>query len=243
MATSTKSSKASKNRASGAKKAEIRSEDGKKRVAKEDLSKSYNAFKPFEGRQYTGMAIGRSHHWDYDKGDWKETKITPDLWEISYAVTKRRRGRAPEGSGVPVGTEYHWYILAHQNVRKINANDYTTSMSGLKFKLAHKRADKDKWSLKGPTQRKHLVAFLKDVVAQLEAEPVPLKFEYKGQFYEGEGVPIVDTCHEGVCYELSVTLNDEHLGIIKCRKSGWKMDGVEQGLVDAIGNQVFLYFE
>jgi hypothetical protein len=30
---------------------------------------------------------------------------------------------APEGSGVPVGTEYHWYVLAHQNVRKLNAND------------------------------------------------------------------------------------------------------------------------
>lgn len=47
------------------------------------------------------MRVGRSHHWHYDRGDWKETKITPDLWEISYAVTKRRVGRAPEGSGVP----------------------------------------------------------------------------------------------------------------------------------------------
>lgn len=44
------------------------------------------------------------------------SKITPDLWTISYAVTKRRAGRAPKGSGVPVGTEYHWYIVAHQHV-------------------------------------------------------------------------------------------------------------------------------
>ena len=29
-------------------------------------------------------------------------------------VTKRRAGHAPEGSGVPVGTEYHWYIVAHR---------------------------------------------------------------------------------------------------------------------------------
>jgi hypothetical protein len=56
----------------------------------------------------------------------KYTKITPDLWEISYAVTKRRVGHAPEDSGVPVGTEYHWYILAHQTARKLNANDYET---------------------------------------------------------------------------------------------------------------------
>src|SRR5205085_1439021 len=71
-----------------------------------DLSASYNQFKQFEGQQYSGMAIGRSHKWYYDKGEWKETKINPDLWEIFYSVTKRRAGRAPEGSGVPTGTEY-----------------------------------------------------------------------------------------------------------------------------------------
>lgn len=102
-----------------------------KKAVKKDLSKTYNEFKEFEGQQYTGMKIGRSHKWNYDAGVWRETKITPDLWEISYAVTKRRAGHAPEGPGVPVGTAYHWYILAHQNVRKLNANDYTTSLAGL----------------------------------------------------------------------------------------------------------------
>ena len=29
---------------------------------------------------------------------------------------------------------------------KLDANNYTTSMTGLKYKLAHKRAEKDKWS-------------------------------------------------------------------------------------------------
>src|SRR3954462_6052746 len=117
-----------------------------KKTSRVDVSKSYNEFKQFEGQQYTGMKIGRSHKWNYDQGVWKETKITPDLWEISYAVTKRRAGHAPEGSGVPVGTAYHWYILAHQNVQKLNANDYSTSLTGLKFKLAHKRSDKETWS-------------------------------------------------------------------------------------------------
>jgi hypothetical protein len=36
------------------------------------------------------VQIGRSQHWTYDAGDWKETKITPDLWEVSYAVTKMK---------------------------------------------------------------------------------------------------------------------------------------------------------
>jgi hypothetical protein len=116
------------------------------------------------------MKVGRSHKWYYDKGEWKETKITPDLWRISYAVTKRRAGRAPEGSGVSVGTEYHWYVLAHQNVCKLNANDYTTSMSGLKFKIAYKRADTGKWNATPQTQRKRMISFLHDVIEDLEKE-------------------------------------------------------------------------
>jgi hypothetical protein len=46
------------------------------------------------------MKVGRSHKWYYDKGEWKEKKITPDKWEFTYAVNKRRAGHAPEGSGV-----------------------------------------------------------------------------------------------------------------------------------------------
>lgn len=133
-----------------------------KRSAKErksDPAVSYNDFKEYEGQQYTGMKIGRSHKWYYDQGEWKEKKITPDLWQISYAVTKRRAGRAPEGSGVPVGTEYHW-----------NANDYTTSMTGLKFKIAHKRAGRETWSATPRTQRKRMIAFLKRVLADLETQ-------------------------------------------------------------------------
>lgn len=140
------------------------------RTTKSDPAVSYDAFKEYEGQRYTGMRIGRSHKWRYDKGEWKETKITPDLWQISYAVTKRRAGRAPEGSGVPVGTEYHWYVLAHQNVCKLNANDYTTSLAGLKFKIAHKRAQSGKWSATPATRRKRMIRFLEDVIADLEKE-------------------------------------------------------------------------
>ena len=139
--------------------------------AKSEAAVSYDEFKSYEGRKYTGMKIGRSHKWLYDQGEWKEKKITPDLWQISYAVTKRRAGRAPEGSGVPVGTEYHWYVLAHQNVTKLNANDYTTSLSGLKFKIAHKRAGSEKWSATEKTQRKRMIRFLQDVIRDLENPP------------------------------------------------------------------------
>jgi hypothetical protein len=146
----------------------------KKKTAKKDIAATYNAYKEFEGHQYTGMKIGRSHKWYYDKGVWKDRKITPDLWEIEYAVTKRRAGKAPEGSGVPVGTEYHWYIMAHQMVKKLDANSYSTTLTGLKYKLAHKRADKDKWNVTQLTQRKRLIKVLKNLVAHLEKDPLEI---------------------------------------------------------------------
>jgi hypothetical protein len=66
---------------------------------KKDISASYNSFKEFEGKRYTGMKMGRTHHWYYDKGDWKEKKVTPEKWELTYTTVKRRAGRAPKGAG------------------------------------------------------------------------------------------------------------------------------------------------
>lgn len=134
------------------------------------ISKSYNQFKEFEGKKYTGMKVGKTHKWYYDKGEWKEKKVTPDKWQFNYNVTKRRAGTAPEGSGVPVGTEYHWYILANQNVKKLDANNYTTSMIGLKYKLAHKRADKNNWSSSDNAQKKRLIVILQELIEQLKSE-------------------------------------------------------------------------
>ncbi|HEX2845102.1 MAG TPA: hypothetical protein VHN59_01040 [Chitinophagaceae bacterium] len=211
---------------------------------KGDIAESYNAVKKFGNKQYTGMAVGRSHKWYYDKGVWRETKITPDLWRVAYAVTKRRAGEAPEGSGVPVGTAYHWYILAHQRVEKLNANDYSTSLIGMKYKLAHRRADKNKWSAKTPTQRKHLIDFLKEILHQLESEVMSLEFEYKDQVYKGEAVPLPETCINGVCYQLDITLNDENMGIARYMKSGWKLDkSDDKKFVEALGNEIMSHYK
>jgi hypothetical protein len=211
-------------------------------------ARSYNSFKTFEGKRYTGMAIGRSHKWNYDKGVWRETKVTPDRWEITYSVTKRRAGHAPEGSGAPVGTAYHWFILSHQIVEKLNADDYSTSMVGVKFKLAHRRAGQDKWSITDPTKRKNLLKILKDMIAEIEKEPekaltVPLEFEYKGKEYKGLGVPVISSCEGGVCQQLDITLNNKHLGVIKCTRTGWKLSDAPQGLANAIGQELHLWYE
>jgi hypothetical protein len=116
------------------------------------------------------MRVGGSHKWYYEKGIWSEKKIAPDKWELTYSVNKKRAWDAPEGSGVPVGTEYHWYILAHQNVRKLDANNYATSMTGIKYKLAHKRADRLNWNTSENQQRKQLVQILEELIIQVKNE-------------------------------------------------------------------------
>jgi hypothetical protein len=131
---------------------------------------TYNEYKEFQGRKYTGMKVGRSHKWYYDKGEWKEKKVTPDQWDFNFSVDKKRAGQAPEGSGVPVGTEYHWYILAHQNVKKVDANQYTTSMTGIKYKLAHRRAERENWNITEEAQKKRLIQILENLTVQLKGE-------------------------------------------------------------------------
>jgi hypothetical protein len=73
---------------------------------------------------------------------------------------------------------------------------------------------------------------------------IPIEFSYRGTYYKGMGRPVPPTCHDGVCFELDVMLNGEQLGIIHYAEKGWHMDHVhDQGLVDAIGNEVFLWYE
>jgi hypothetical protein len=223
-------------------------QNGETDDAAKDTSRSYNVHKKFDGQHYTGMQVGRSHKWNYDKGVWRETKITPDRWEISYHVTKRRAGHAPEGSGAAVGTGYHWFILSHQYVEKLNANDYATGMTGLKFKLAHKRAGKDKWSLSDNGQRKQLIKILKDFIGELEREPektvpVPLNFEYRKKKYAGVGIPVMSSCENGICQQVDITLNKKHVGVLKHTKSGWRITDVPQGLTTAIQKEVAKNYE
>jgi hypothetical protein len=137
---------------------------------KKNPMETYNDYKEFQGRKYTGMKVGRSHKWYYDKGEWKEKKVTPDQWDFTFSVNKKRAGQAPEGSGAPVGTEYHWYILADQSVKKLDANMYTTSMTGIKYKLAHRRSERENWNITETAQKRKLVQILEKLTVQLKSE-------------------------------------------------------------------------
>lgn len=131
--------------------------------------KQYDRYKKYHGEEYTGMKVGGTHKWYYDRGEWRERKLTPDDWKIYYKTTKRRAGKAPDESGVPVGTEYNWLIVSHQRVSKLDANSYMTCMEGRKFKVAHKRANKDVWNVSEKTQRKHVIAYLEQLINEIKA--------------------------------------------------------------------------
>lgn len=102
---------------------------------------------------------------------------TPEEWNVFYQTKKTRAGKAPEGSGAPVGTAYNWLIVAHQRVDKLDANNYMTYLDGKKFKIAHLRASKGKWNIKEKTQRKKVIAFLEKVISDIkeadEDEEIP----------------------------------------------------------------------
>ena len=133
-------------------------------MAKKKKNKKYDELKEFEGSKYSGMKVGATHKWYYDEGAWKERKVRPDEWDIYYETQKNRAGKAPEGSGASVGTAYNWLIVAHQRVDKQDANSYMTRLDGKKFKVAHKRAGKEKWSGQETSQRNKVVEFLERVI-------------------------------------------------------------------------------
>ncbi len=134
---------------------------------------TYDDIKEFEGQKYTGMPVGGQHTWIYPNALWKERKVAPDQWEFTFSSIKQREGSAPVGSGALPNTQYHWYILAHQRVKKIDNDSYSTFMSGVKYKLAHKRPHWRRWSSQYPDQlseRERVMAVLESTLASLKED-------------------------------------------------------------------------
>lgn len=148
------------------------------------MAESYDKQKTWRGRTYTGMKVGRAHSWEYE-GRWKERKIGPDAWDVSFVATKSRKGRgAPDGSGAPVGTEYLWFFAPTVQVaRKLDANTYATHMEGLKWKIGFRPATAKTWDFEwektGETARQRTIRILQQTLADLKAD-------------EREGAPPLD---------------------------------------------------
>lgn len=134
---------------------------------------AFDDLKEFDGEAYSGMAVGGRHVWHYTDAIWREEKVAPDRWDFTLTSVKRRETSAPPGSGAPPNTEYHWYLLAHQWVRKIDADSYRTFMSGVKYKLAHKRPHWLAWSDEypgNPTSREAVLRILDATRDRVAAE-------------------------------------------------------------------------
>ncbi len=138
---------------------------------------AYDDVKEFDGEAYSGMAVGGRHLWHYTDAVWREEKVAPDRWDFNLTSVKRRDTPAPQGSGAPPLTEYHWYLLAHQWVRKIDADSYHTFMTGVKYKLAHKRPHWRAWSDTypgNPSSHESVIRILEDTLERLrEDEDAP----------------------------------------------------------------------
>jgi hypothetical protein len=134
---------------------------------------AFDDLKEYQGKVYSGMAIGGEHTWVYPEGLWRERKLAPDRWIFTFTSLKRRSRSAPEGSGAPVGTGYHWFILAHQKVRKKDKDHYETFMEGIKYKVAHKRPHWRAWSTAYPdheSEREILIRILEERLAELKSD-------------------------------------------------------------------------
>jgi hypothetical protein len=136
-----------------------------------DKSAKFNTLKKFNDKIYTGMAIGGSHHWHYNNGNWFETKKAPDRWTINYKSLKTRAHSAPLNSGANVGTKYHWYLIADQIATKLDSNSYMTSMNGVKFKIGHKRPNWKMFSYNYPEQQSYkerIIEILEHILKKLK---------------------------------------------------------------------------
>src|SRR5512136_2449558 len=137
---------------------------------------AYDDLKEFEGETYSGMTVGGRHVRDYTDAVWREVKAAPDRWDFTLTSVKRRAEPSPPGSGAPPLTEFHWYVLAHQWVRKIDGDSYRTFMSGAKYKLAHKRPHWRQWSDEypgNPTSQQTVRAILERTLERFAVEPEP----------------------------------------------------------------------
>jgi hypothetical protein len=135
---------------------------------------AYQDEKEHGGATYRGMKVGGSHLWTYPDGTWVERKLTPQRWEVAFTSLKRRRRRAPEGSGAEVGSGYHWLIVAHQWVGKMDANTYATHLEGSKHLLAFRKPGWKGWTTqqKGhKSARLRTIATLEQLLDDLRAAP------------------------------------------------------------------------
>ncbi len=137
---------------------------------------SFDALKTYAGRTYGGMRIGGRNQWRSPECIGDEQKTGPDDRRPSFRSTKRRTHAAPMGSGAGIWTEYHGFLIAHQHVRKVDADSYETLMQGVKHQVAPRRPYWRRWSCGYPDQepaQERAARILRDALRRVEASALP----------------------------------------------------------------------
>ena len=133
-------------------------------VARKGTKKaSVHPLTEFEGEAYTGLPTKQT--WALGKGQWEEKRTGAGMWDIAFETIAIKPFKT--GAGLPVDSEYHSYVLAHQKLVKTRGNTYQVRLEGVKFKLAHKEAG-EKWSANAGVRKKNLIKILKQALHDLE---------------------------------------------------------------------------
>jgi hypothetical protein len=128
---------------------------GKKAVA--------DPFTEMEGMPYTGTL--NKQRFTTGKSTWDESRRNEKTWDILFeTVAVKPFEGAVE---LPVGSEHHSYVLAHQTLVKTRKNTYSLKLQGIKFKLAHKQAG-GSWNANALARKNQLIKILKTALHELE---------------------------------------------------------------------------
>lgn len=125
--------------------------------------KEVSLFQEVEGLPYTG--VPNQLEWTVQKGDWIEKPRNEKTWDVlaEFALTKSFESE----NELPVGSEYHTYIVAQQTLIKSRKNTWKIKLEGKKVKLGQKISGS---ALKGnaESRRKDMIKFLKELLSELE---------------------------------------------------------------------------
>jgi hypothetical protein len=123
-----------------------------------------NPLAEFEGNEYNGTR--EEIAWQLSKNTWSEFRRGEKSWDVLFETNASKPFEGAKD--MPVGSEYHSYILAHQKLVKTRKNTYAMKLEGLKFKLAHKE-DGASWSSNERGRKNQLIKILKEMLATLES--------------------------------------------------------------------------
>ncbi len=118
-----------------------------------------------EGTPYAG--IPHNTKWNFGKAAWNESKRNAKAWDFTFETIAIKPFEAD--LTVPIGTELHSYILAHQKIIKVRKNTYKVKLEGVKIKLAHKIAGEN-WSSTKTARNNQIASILNTMVAHTQLE-------------------------------------------------------------------------